>query len=348
MKKIISLLFALILIFSTCLSLTACSDDKDTEGAPTGMQVADRTDRYVFFVPENWIVQEKIDGIALAYAPNSDRSSLSLYSAEIEDGIGVEDYWVSFADQYEQYTEFKLLSEPKKVKFGTNDARLYEMSFTANGVGYQSFQCFCIKDGYVYIMTYLAKSAQKTDEATYYSDNFNQADYSRECFTLNGSTGAQGAQRTPFADEGTPEGMMLISDVSTVDYKLFVPTSWVIDMQSGYTSAYKSEGKASVGVSYTIPSARTLDEYVSNLENQYKVIYSQFSGMVKGEDIMLGGVQSAVYTYTATYAGREIKCKQVFAIVGSYVYTLTYTAGAQDYDLSLAEVDKIISEFKFI
>ena len=348
MKKIISLLFALVLIFSTCLSLTACSDDKDTEGAPTGMQVADRTDRYVFFVPENWIVQEKIDGIALAYAPNSDRSSLSLYSAEIEDGIGVEDYWVSFADQYEQYTEFKLLSEPKKVKFGTNDARLYEMSFTANGVGYQSFQCFCIKDGYVYIMTYLAKSAQKTEEQTYYSDNFNQADYSRECFTLNGSTGAQGAQRTPFADEGTPEGMMLISDVSTVDYKLFVPTSWIIDMQSGYTSAYKSEGKESVGVSYTIPSARTLDEYVSNLENQYRVIYSQFSGMVKSEDIMLGGVQSAVYTYTATYAGKEIKCKQVFAIVGSYVYTLTYTAGAQDYDQSLAEVDKIISEFKFI
>ncbi len=348
MKGILKTVTVIILMAAMLISLLSCSDSADTEDVPTGMQIAEKAERYTFYVPENWIVQEKIDGVSLAYAPNSDRSSISLYSTAVPEGIGVEEYWQSYAADYAQYKDFNLISAGKKIAFGTPDARIYEMTFTVGEVGYQSFQCFCIKDGYVYIMTYLARSAQKTDEETYYSDNFSEADYSRQCFKLTDNGAAEGTARTPFADEGTPEGMKLISDISIVDYKLFVPNEWTIDMQGGYTSAYESESRASVGVSYTIPSARDLGEYITSLEGKYGIIYSEFSGMKEGDGVMLGDVQGYVYTYTATYAGKSIKCKQVFAIVSSYVYTITYTAEADDFDTHLAEADKIISEFRFV
>ena len=60
-----------------------------------------------------------------------------------------------------------------------------------------------------------------------------------------------------------PVGMKLASDTAVVDYCLFVPESWVVDLSTGVTSAYHSIADPSsltvnvYGVDASIPDAET-------------------------------------------------------------------------------------------
>ena len=175
-----------------------------------------------------------------------------------------------------------------------------------------------------------------------------------------------------------PEGMQLASDENCA-YYLYIPENWALldACSGGYVSYLDNEQEfglktdiANVTVStFTAGDIKaeetgdtaetTADETVASERIQYidafwtmcKESYARelngFTVVEEGKGTTLGLLDAKEYVYTANFDNTEYKMMMTVTYSGGVMYIVTYTAKTVRYDTHMADVEKILSEFKF-
>ncbi len=154
---------------------------------------------------------------------------------------------------------------------------------------------------------------------------------------------AVGCAKTP---AGVPSGMMRAS-AEVCDYDLFVPKDWIVTETGTATSAYKSDSDpTSVSVmSWSMPYAdSTVDEWWKGYEEEFTLIFSDFTVEVAGEDTLLGASAAKKYVYTGVLGENTYRYTQYAAVRSGELYLLTFTELAEGADHS-PEFTSIVTNF---
>ena len=150
--------------------------------------------------------------------------------------------------------------------------------------------------------------------------------------------------------EDAPSGMKLASG-DAASYSLYIPKSWKIDVQTGYTAAHVSdEDKTNVSVTvYDLEHTNsTVDDWWEVNSADFAVVCTDYKEITIGADTVLDGVNAKEYVYSAKLGGAEYTYHQVAAVTDSgTVYVITYTCTPDMYESHLETFNKITSEFKF-
>lgn len=136
----------------------------DTEiTPPEGMQLlSNKAVDYIMFVPENWSITVNT-GMSAARAPENSTASVSVVGFDIRtDDMNA--FWESYeADIKATFGNMTYLSEEQKYEgitlAGYNSARTYKFTVNKGGETYRYSETVLIRDGYIYFITYSAKSA---------------------------------------------------------------------------------------------------------------------------------------------------------------------------------------------
>lgn len=153
-------------------------------------------------------------------------------------------------------------------------------------------------------------------------------------------------------DDGVPAGMKLFSG-ENVDYTVYLPEDWTVDMSTGTLSAYVSSvDSSSVTITAQVLETSKMTMSVDEYWESYKADFeSTFDDMeYEGEvpvTTTLDGVPANKYVYTATVTGIKCKFMQLVCINAGKVYVITYTSTPDKYDNNIEGVDSIISNFSF-
>ena len=103
----------------------------------------------------------------------------------------------------------------------------------------------------------------------------------------------------------------------------------------------------------TAPAKRSerevyIDRYWAKCVISYTNELNGFKIIEQGEKTKLGGLEAKKYVYSAVYNDVEYKNMKIVTEFGGLMYVFEYTATTERYDGNLEEVNRIISEFKFI
>ena len=155
-----------------------------------------------------------------------------------------------------------------------------------------------------------------------------------------------------------PKGMKLASDTSIVDYSLFVPEKWIIDISNGATMAHVSDAdRSSVSVAQW-----NLEKELSSIESWWELYKEQvndepLSGtmtvVTEGEKTVVDGKAASKYIYYGTVSGVKYTYMVVATIRNGSMYVITYTSiGEVDdeknlFAKNLGTVNSIIENMKF-
>ena len=160
-------------------------------------------------------------------------------------------------------------------------------------------------------------------------------------------------------DENTPDGMKAV-DNGNMNYTMYVPQSWTVDMSTGTVSAYAGATDAA-NVSF---AAFALEDRTMTAEAFWDSYKDDFAATFGGDmeyinekgdaskdpapvKTTLGGLEAYKYVYRAEVTGNVYRFMQIVCLQGGSVYILTYTATDDAYDDHLSDVNDIVSNFKF-
>jgi len=158
-----------------------------------------------------------------------------------------------------------------------------------------------------------------------------------------------------------PSGMKEASDPAVVDYHLYVPENWTVDMQTGAVSAYfSSSDPSSVNVmAWSVPNTdykpeQWWEESLVDIED----VYSDFK-LESTAETTLDGVAAVEYTWSARIGDNAYRFMQVAAVRKSMVYVFTYgtlesyvnskgeTVSTDRFASHLEDVQRMLQEFVF-
>ena len=180
-----------------------------------------------------------------------------------------------------------------------------------------------------------------------------------------------------------PEGMQLASTDGNA-YYLYIPDNWVVQRSAtgcgGAVSDTVESGDTVIRTDMsnvivtTFPvsdinleesenetTAETTESTAQNVSERAKYIiaywemckasfgrtFGDFSVVEEGKGTKVDSLEAKRYVFTAKMDGDEFKIMMTVTYSGGIIYVITYTALTEHYDNHTAEVDKIISEFKF-
>ncbi len=149
-------------------------------------------------------------------------------------------------------------------------------------------------------------------------------------------------------DDGwVPAGYQLASN-KNLDYVLFVPQEWTIDMSTGVVTASTKGGNISMMATANNDN-KTLTAFWDEYKTQFDTTFADFKYVLEGQDMLLdnGKVAAKKYVYTATVTGTPYQFMQVIANVGDSTYIFTFTALANQYNELIEKVDGILSYLSF-
>lgn len=132
-------------------------------------------------------------------------------------------------------------------------------------------------------------------------------------------------QKTP-AEVDVPHGMILASS-DIVDYYLFVPEGWRIDLSGGMVAAYKSaEDPTSVSVmTWETPYADSTPADVWEMyKGEFESVFDEFT-VESSASMLLDGVAAEKYVYTGKLADNTFRYTQVITVRHSAAYLITVT-----------------------
>lgn len=147
-----------------------------------------------------------------------------------------------------------------------------------------------------------------------------------------------------------PAGFQIASDTEIVDYLLYVPESWTVDMRTGVTTAYVSVNDPS-NISVTMSMLENAEGGIDAIfEEHMKDLGEVFSVVsdVESANLLLNDKAAQQYIYTAEFDGIEYKFWQVICVHQTRVYTVTYSSTAENFDLYTADMQAALDYFKFI
>ncbi len=161
-----------------------------------------------------------------------------------------------------------------------------------------------------------------------------------------------------------PEGMQSATTQGAT-YRLYVPTTWSLQILPGISGAYYNvSDQSAVSVAeYPIDEALAAElaafgENTSHMVDYYfeKTILTQTKLMATGEvqrheedcvSTTLGGVNAKQYHYSASVAGKMTHFLHIIAKKDSKFYVFSFTATEQLYTYCMDDVNKMLENFKF-
>lgn len=162
-------------------------------------------------------------------------------------------------------------------------------------------------------------------------------------------------------NDNTPHGMQLASDTTVVDYSLYVPEDWIVDLSAGAVSAYHAKNDAS-SVAMNQWNLSGLATEITSVEDWWKQYVPVFEAtfeefaLESEEECVLDGVNGRKYVYTGKlYTGNPdtedgktaFRFMQVAVIRRGMVYVFTYTSTTDVYESNLTDVNAILDAFRF-
>ncbi len=134
-------------------------------------------------------------------------------------------------------------------------------------------------------------------------------------------------------------------------FRLFVPTQWTVNTESGISGAFETNTHAQVSMTEVafIPDetgeAALLSQFVDSHVSELAKLkdYKQ----EKSFDSTLAGHRAKDITYLATVGGKTLRFRQLLARVNGRFYVFTYSAPTDFFDLRLDVVDEILENITF-
>ncbi|MBR2353952.1 MAG: hypothetical protein IKA76_05575 [Clostridia bacterium] len=337
-KKITAMALALILL--VC-AFASCGADND--GAPEGMKSATLPgEPFMLYVPEAWSLNTS-SGISGAYF-NSPKTILVSARHQISDASDTDAFIAVCEKNYaEQWSEsYKKTSETTATLLGGEDAR--KLSFSIKQ-GEDEITCFQVTTyyagGYVSVNGYCATELYEARKGDF--------DAILKEFKLCEPSSEQGE---PVMDKKTPDGFQVASS-DELEYRMYVPTSWICHAQSGTSEAKTADGSAHVAVSSYAPDFSTnIKDYFTKCEATYKTTLPNYSLLERDipaptADGKVAGRTAYSYIYTVKVDDVDMKIMQTIFFYNEMAYSFTYTAKAEAFDTYLPDVNAMLSHFTF-
>lgn len=333
MKKILAVITAIIFLV---LPLSACSSK---EAVPNGMQIASAEgEPFKLYVPEGMNVNldsgisgafvhnpEKIVICARYYTPSDEKMTVSEYIAYCEQG---------YADSL---TEFTVISHDPAV-LAEKDAIKLVYTAKIDSVDYTCTQYTVLHNGDMVSLHFYIP----TDAVANYADVTNSV---TSTFLLCDKAEEKNDE---VVDKNTPEGMKIASH-DKIEYRFYVPKSWVCDSESGISEAHYPESeRTNVTVtSYSPDGELSAAEYVALCEEEYKTAILGYELIEKTDGFMVANRYAVSITFTANYDGIDYKIRQTTFVYNGMVYSITYTATDAAFDLHTDDLEAMMDAFTF-
>ena len=333
MKKITALLFAILILVT---SLISCGS---TEDVPKGLiNVTAEGEPFKLYVPEEMTsnVQSGISG-AFTYVLGNAKLVVSAryYTPSVE--MTAEGYLRTCAEGYaESLEEFDLVSVEATV-LGGKDSCEMKYTVTIDKIKYTCLQYAVLnKSDIVSLYFYIPTDA--------YEMSSEMIEKVTKEFVLCDRPEDSGDE---VVDKKTPEGMKIASS-DKIEYRLYVPKSWVCNSESGKSEAYYPESERSnvTVTSYSPNEAMTLADYVNACKESYAEAVDGYE-LISETEAVMAERDAVSLTYTAVYDGIQYRIRQTSVLYGKMLYTLTYTARAEVFEEHLGDVDKMVEVFTF-
>ncbi len=335
-KKLLAIFLALLF----CFCAVGCADtDPD---APEGMKSATISgEPFVLYVPDGW-TDNTSSGISGAYYPSVDGLSVSArYTAA--NGISVEQYLTdclaALGNEYAN-KEFSLIEDKAVTTLGTGKTPLrITYTFKRGDIILRCSQITAEHNGDLISLYIYCPDGEE------YEKRKDELESIRSSFVTKDKAPAI----APVITKDTPEGMKLASN-KDIEYRLFVPTEWICDPESGASEAYYPEsGRPNITVTSFVPDASIHDvnDYFKSCEERYKAELPEYSFVSGPEEREVSGRKAYIYIYTVKAGDADIRIMQTIFSYDSSIYTVTYTAAAESFDTHRPDVDKILDSFKF-
>jgi hypothetical protein len=320
---------ALVLAALTCILLVGCSADE----APDGMKISSlEGEPFKLYVPKEW-KENLSSGISSAYYSTSETVGVSARYHTPADADLTLDAYVDgiIADCAQNLELFELKSKDASV-LGGADARL--LVYTAkSGAESYTYRQYVVKHATDFISLNMYSPTEKYDSHTEQFDRIaaefvlcDRADAVNDCVT----------------DGKTPDGMKIASSDS-VEYRFYVPTSWVCNSESGVSETYYPEsGKPNVTViSHSPDKAMTAQQYFDSCQKDYAEQIKGYA-LLSSQDATVAGIAGRAFTYSAEYSDAKIRIMQTVVVYNEMVYSITYTALDDSFEAHLGDVEAMI------
>ena len=336
MKKILSIA----LIFIMTLSLASCS----VSDAPEGMQSATVAgEPFLLYVPKTYTVNTS-SGISSAYMTfDAEYTNTIIVTARYytpADEITVDEYVTLLGQSYAESGTDAELTALSSTVLGGLDAKKAEYKLTENGRTYTLSQYITKHKGDMICLSFYVA----TETPDLFNDGIEEI---LTYFTLTDKTAVTGDNKV---DKNTPEGMKIASS-DNLEYRFYVPTSWICDSESGVSEAYYPESdKTNVTVTSFSPSAEiTLEEYYELCNENYQNTLAGYTVAKVTKDIKVADCEAIELEFTAKYGESQYVIRQVIVHYPmlSLFYNITYTATAESASLHAADFEAMIDAFTF-
>ena len=332
MKKIL----AIVLLLSLCLSFAACSKSD----APKDMISAHMEgEPFKLYVPEGW-TPHIMGGISGAYFAPSDKIIVTArYHTPSDSNITLDDYVTYCADSYlASLDDFNLTGRYPDV-LGGEDARKLTYTMSKDGESYSVIQYVArYKSDMISLTFYGTGKALET-----YADGVEKVTSN---FVLCEKTQDLGDCVT---DKNTPEGMKIAS-ADKLEYRFYVPTSWICSSESPSSEAYYPESeKTNVTVSSFSPDGETTLEQFAQMTRDGNEKALLGYEMIESTSVTVTARAAVCDTFKVSYDGQDIRIRQVmlYSAQTGLFYVLTYTATAEKFDEHIADFDAMLAAFCF-
>ena len=338
MKKIISLVLALILVSAL---LVSCKSD-----VPNGMKSATvEGEPFMLYVPEGFS-DNTASGVSCAFykSVENDLIVTARHFTPADSEMTLDAYMNFCADSYAaSLAGFHKTAEiAGDVLYGV-DARRLEYKMLDGDKSYTVVQR-TVKHGGDFVSLVMYATGEGM---TVYSDFIDQI---VENFTL---CEKKTVEKEPKVDKKTPEGMQIASN-DVVEYRLYAPLSWVCDADSKISEAYYPETeKTNVTVTSYSPSAEergmSLIDYVKKCLVDYRTTLKNFPDEITVYDTTVAGKEAKSVEFEVVDGNRSYKLRQVVFYASEFdlYYALTYTATAENYAQHMADFEAMVAAFTF-
>lgn len=332
LKKILALSLALLML------LCAVSCNKKNSDVPEDMKSATLPgEPFILYVPVSWSVNTG-SGVSGAYVSPNDKIMVSArYFTPADPAMTAGDYVTLCAEGYKAKEGFAITERISAV-LGGKDAVKLTYTVTDNGKTMTCFQLTALHNGdmislHGYCPTELWEV--RKEEFDKIATEFRFCD----------KTDPQGEVLT---DKNTPEGFEIAS-ADHIEYRLYVPTAWICNAESGISEAYYPEsGKSNVTVtSYTPSESISVQDYFARCEEEYRASLPSYERLAGPAERTVSGRTAYTYVYRSVTDGVEFRIMQTLFAYNEMIYSFTYTALAENYDMHMGDVEAMLNAFTF-
>ena len=347
---------AIFLCVCALFALPSCSQ-KEGE-IPSGMKSATcKGEHFRLYVPSTWNVNTSY-GVSGAYYVANEQSTVSVVgydvdAAELETLTGgariqwyFENYvYVAMTEVADEGTLVAHTDDFADTTLDGVNAKRYHHTLEHKGNELHFLHVVAEKGGRFYVFSFTATEK-------YYNDLYDSEDSDVKWILKEFKFASKGykpeeAPKEEMNGDVTPPDGMKIASTKEVAYLFFVPKAWDVNVQNDVYSASVDGAVVSVVPYQPNTPGVSVKSYAESCEKLLKDAVASYEALVRFEKTKLGGGQALLWEYRYTMGGTTYRGRQIMVGYGGMIYSVTYTAFDDTYDLYLQDAMRIFDEFAF-